>query len=69
MNGPQLWTGTGYMNGKPATERGAGRIHFTPFSRHVEPQAVTLGFSRLPDQDEARAIHQTLCALLERAVA
>lgn len=69
MNGPQLWTGTDYMNGNPATGNGPGVIHFTPFSKHVEPQAVTLAFSRLPDQDGARAINQTLCNLLERAVA
>lgn len=69
MNGPQLWTGTSYMNGAPATQQGPGSIHFTPFGKHVEPQAVTLGFAQLPDQETARAINQTLCQLVERAVA
>lgn len=69
MNGPQLWRGTTYLDGAPAVSRDAGRIAFTPFSKHVEPQAVTLGFSRLPDQDQARAINATLCELVERAVA
>ncbi|HVY31389.1 MAG TPA: hypothetical protein VHB79_32775 [Polyangiaceae bacterium] len=69
MNGHQLWTGTDYMNGAPATGTGPGRIHFTPFGKHVEPQAVTLAFSRLPDQEGARALNLALCELVERAVA
>ena len=68
MNGPQLWRGTDYMNGSAELQPGPGRIRFTPFSKLVEPQVVTLGFSRLPDQDTARAINAQLCRLLDRAL-
>lgn len=69
MNGPQLWRGTDYMNGSAELHTGPGRIRFTPFSKLVEPQVVTLGFSRLPDPDTARAINAQLCELLDRALA
>ena len=68
MNGSQLWCGTSYMNGAPATSRGPARIAFTPFSERVEPQQVTLGFSELPTQAEAVAIQAELCRLVDRAV-
>lgn len=68
MNGPQLWRGTDYMNGSAELHAGPGRIRFTPFSKLVEPQVVTLGFSRLPDPDTARAIHAQLCQLLDSAL-
>jgi hypothetical protein len=69
MNGQQLWSGTSYMDGKPATTSGPGRVHFRPFSKLVEPQDVTLGFAQLPDQDEVSAINAELSRLLDRAIA
>jgi hypothetical protein len=68
MNGPQLWSGTSYMNGAPAKKRGPARVAFTPFTERVEPQQITLGFVELPTQDEAVAIHAALCRLLDRAL-
>jgi hypothetical protein len=69
MNGPQLWSGTSYVDGKPANGGGPGQICFTPFSKRVEPQQVTLGFAQLPAPEDARAIHAELSRLLERALA
>jgi len=68
MNGMQLWTGSNYMNGAPARTRGPGRIAFTPFSKRVAPQGITLGFAELPTEDEAIAIHAELSRLLDRAL-
>src|SRR6185295_5723783 len=69
MNGDQLWRGTSWRDGEAQLVPGPGRIAFRPFSELVEPQDITLGFAELPSPDDARAIHRTLCALLDRAVA
>jgi hypothetical protein len=70
MNGQQLWSGTSYMDGK-RDERpsGPGRVTFTPFTDHVEPQEITLAFSVMPDQDGVDAIGAELRRMLDRAVA
>lgn len=69
MNGPQLWTGTTYMDGAPASPGGPGRLVMRPFTDHVEPQEVTFGFAELPDRARLDEISATLRALLDRAVA
>lgn len=68
MNGMQLWQGESHMNGSATPGRGPGRIRFSPFSQLVETQSITLGFSELPDQAGAVAIHAELSRLLDRAV-
>lgn len=68
MNGPQLWTGTNYMNGRRAEPGGPGQVRFNPFSDLVEPQSVTLGFEQLPTPELTAAIHAELSRLLDRLV-
>ena len=63
VNGDQLWTGTSYMNGAPATPGGPGRVALRIFTDRVEPQDVTLAFARLPAQralDVIRAVADAL---------
>jgi hypothetical protein len=68
MNGNQLWTGTDYMNGKPAPERGVrGVVTFTPFTERVHTQTVRLGFDALPDDGLIAQIGQALRSILDRA--
>ena len=40
-----------------------------PFTDHVEPQEVTIGFAALPDRARLDEISATLRAFLDRAVA
>lgn len=68
MNGHQLWSGTDYRDGRPASPGGAGRVRFSPFSERVQPQSISLGFAELPSQEEALAINAELCRLLDRAL-
>lgn len=68
VNGNQLWTGTDYLNGAPAQPGGGGRVAMRVFTSRVEPQDVTLAFSRLPDQSELDAIRAELGRLVDRAV-
>lgn len=70
MNGPQLWKGTSYLDGKPAEGGGgAGRITFSPFTDRVETQSVTLGFARVPDARGIELIQSELRRILDAAVA
>ncbi|MBX3193196.1 MAG: hypothetical protein KF819_39800 [Labilithrix sp.] len=69
INGRQLWSGTSFMNGAPATGTGPARVRFAPFSDHVEVQSVTLGFASLPDHDRVQEINAELSRLLDHAVA
>jgi hypothetical protein len=69
MNGPQLWRGTTYLDGSHALVAGPGRIVFRPFTDRVEPQEITLGFSAIPEQEDATRIDRALRAMLDRAVA
>jgi hypothetical protein len=67
MNGNQLWAGTDYRNGRwDQTPSGPGVIAFRPFGELVEQQDIWLAFAQLPAQDDARAINQALCQLLDR---
>jgi hypothetical protein len=67
MNGEQLWVGTDYTNGQFVAEpRGRGRVTFRPFGQLVEQQEITLAFSVLPSQDEAREINRELGKMLDR---
>ena len=68
MNGHQLWRGTSYMDGAPAGAAQEAQVRFTPFSKRVEPQQVTLGFEKLPSQELALSIQQELARLLDRAL-
>jgi hypothetical protein len=68
MNGNQLWTGTSYTDGRPATHGGLGRVAMRIFTERVEPQDITLAFARLPEQHALDAIRAELAALLDRAV-
>lgn len=67
MNGHQLWRGTSYMDGAPAGAAQEAQVRFTPFSKRVEPQQVSLGFEKLPSQELALGIQQELSRLLDRA--
>lgn len=67
MNGDQLWSGTDYTNGRwTKSPDGPGRIAFRPFGELVEQQDISLAFTRVPSQDDARAINRTLCEMLDR---
>ncbi len=68
MNGPQLWSGTTYRDGTPATSGGPGRVAMRIFTDHVEPQDITLAFATLPDEAKLRGIMSELRRLVDRAV-
>jgi hypothetical protein len=65
MNGPQLWSGTSYMNGRRVEPGGPGRLALRPFTERVEPQDVTLAFSALPDEDTLAEIVRALGRLVD----
>lgn len=69
LNGRQLWSGTSYMDGRPAEAGTPGRLLMQVFTERVEPQVIELAFQRLPDPDQIHRIVDTLGALLDRAVA
>lgn len=68
MNGPQLWRGEDWRTGTRELASGPGRVKLTPFTERVEPQAITLGFSRLPDERLVAEIQAELRLLLDRAL-
>lgn len=68
MNGRQLWTGTNYMNGARGHKPGPGYVHFTPFTKKVEPQSVLIGFAKMPDQEGAELVLHGLEEMLDRAL-
>jgi hypothetical protein len=67
VNGSKLWTGDDYRTGAPASPGGPGRLAMRVFTDSVEPQDVTLGFARLPDQAALDRIRAALAALVERS--
>lgn len=69
VNGNQLWTGTDYMNGKPAKAGGPGRVAFRIFTKRVEQQDIMLGFARTPDQEALDGIRAELARLVDQAAA
>lgn len=67
MNGDQLWLGSDYMTGRREMEpQGSGWVAFRPFSKSVEPQEITLAFSTMPTEEDAREINRALCQMLEQ---
>jgi hypothetical protein len=68
LNGFQLWAGSSWQDGRHEHVPGPARVDFGPFSDHVEPQSVTLGFTELPSQELVDQIRAELVAALERAV-
>jgi len=67
MNGPQLWSGTTYLNGSPNAPRGSrGVVTFSPFTDRVHTQTVKLGFSAIPDDDVVSEIGIALRQILDR---
>lgn len=68
MNGDALYTGTTYMDGRPAEPGGPGRVAMRVFTDRVEPQDVTLAFSRLPDPELMTAIRAELRGLVDRTL-
>lgn len=69
MNGPQLWSGTSYQDGAPATTAGPGRVAMRIFTDNVEPQDLTMAFAKLPDRPTLDRIVSELRELVDRAVA
>jgi hypothetical protein len=69
LNGRQLWSGTTYMDGRPAEAGGPGRVVMQVFTERVEPQLIELAFRRLPDPQQVNVIFDALAALLDRAAA
>ncbi len=69
MNGLKLWSGTTYMDGKPALPGGPGRVAMRIFTKDIEPQDITLAFASLPDQAFFDRIVKELCDFLDRAIA
>jgi hypothetical protein len=71
MNGPQLWHGTSYLDGRPAGEGGGGpgRLTLEPFTDKVEPQSVTLGFRSMPDKPKLAMIEAELRRILDASIA
>ena len=67
VNGSQLWTGDDYRTGAPAQAGGPGRVTMRVFTDTVEPQDITLGFARLPEQDALDRLRAELAALVGRA--
>jgi hypothetical protein len=67
MNGPKLWKGNDWMSqGGPASDGGGkGYVRFTPFTKRVEPQDITLFFDEMPDEERALEIEGTLKRLLD----
>lgn len=69
MNGPQLWSGTSYLDGSPAPQGGGrGRIQLTPFTDKVEPQTITLAFTKVPDQRGIQVIEAELRRILDASI-
>lgn len=69
VNGAQLWTGDEYRTGAPAHPGGPGQVTMRVFTEAVEPQDITLGFARLPEQDALKRIRAELAALVGSAAA
>jgi hypothetical protein len=68
MNGPQLWSGTDYMHGRPNPQRGVrGVVTFSPFTDRVHTQTVRLGFDAIPDDDTVVRIVAALKEILDHA--
>jgi len=68
MNGPQLWSGTTYLNGRPSPARGGrGVVTFSPFTDRVHTQTVRLGFDAIPEDDVVSEIVRALKEILDRA--
>lgn len=68
VNGDQLWTGTSYMNGRPATTFGPGRVAMRIFTERAEPQDIVLAFAELPAQSTLDRIRAELAALIDGAL-
>ncbi|HQY62163.1 MAG: hypothetical protein IPQ09_29400 [Myxococcales bacterium] len=68
VNGAELWTGLDYLTGAPAVPGGPGQVTMRVFTETVEPQDVTLGFARLPDQALLCRIRAELAVLVRRSV-
>jgi hypothetical protein len=69
LNGRQLWSGTSYMNGHPHAGGGRGRVQFTPFTKRIELQDVSLGFEELPNAERTEEILRALEAILDAVIA
>jgi hypothetical protein len=68
INGTQLWTGTDYMNGTPAVQRGVrGFVTFSPFTERVHTQTVRLGFDAIPEDAVVADIDRALREILSHA--
>jgi hypothetical protein len=70
MNGPKLWKGDDWMTqGGAASGGSAGYVRFAPFTKRVEPQAITLFFDEVPNEERTTEIDAELRHMLDAIVA